>query len=365
MKVKFIDLGKQYENLRDEIIQKFDKISLSGNYVLSKELEVFEKNFASLCQTKYAIGVGNGSDALFLGLKALGIGPGDEVITVPNSFVATAWVIANTGATIRFCDVDENMNINPDLIESVISKKTKAILPVHLTGRVADMDRINFIAEKYNLFLIEDAAQAIGASYKSRKAGSFGDFGAFSLHPLKNLHVHGDGGMITTSNLELYQKIIKYRNHGLVSRDECEFWGVNSRLDEIHAGIGNIKLKYLQDWTHQYRKFAQMYIEHLKDYVIVPKIKNYEKPVFHRFMIQSLDRDNLLSFLAEHDIETKVNYPIPLHLQPAAKNLNYKLGDFPVAEDLSNKILSLPLYPEIAEDQIMYVIERIIQFCQK
>jgi len=363
--VKFVDLGKQYMSLRQEILDKFDEISNNGDYILSKEVSEFEENFAMYCGTKYAVGVGNGSDALYLSLLSLGIGPNDEVITAPNSFIATAWVIARTGARIVFCDVGDDMNIDPDLIESVISERTKAILPVHLTGRVADMDRIQTIADKHNLLVLEDAAQAIGARYKGKKAGSFGVCAGFSLHPLKNLHVHGDGGVITTNDPELYAIFKKYRNHGLINRDECEFWGINSRMDAVHAGIGNIKLKYIDKWNNRYREIAQMYTKSLNGYVNVPKLMEYEEPVFHRFMIRHPNREGLQAFLADNDIETKVNYPIPLHLQPAAKDSGYKKGDYPVTEELVDTILSLPLYPELGDDQVYYVIEKVIEFCRQ
>ena len=362
--VKFVDLGKQYLSLRQEILDKFDEISKNGDYILSKEVNEFEENFAMYCGTKYAVGVGNGSDALYLSLLSLGIGPDDEVITAPNSFVATAWIIARTGARIVFCDVGNDMNIDPDLIESVISERTKVILPVHLTGRVADMDRIQTIAEKYNLFVVEDAAQAVGAVYKNKKAGSFGIGAGFSLHPLKNLHVHGDGGVVTTNDSKLYEKLIKYRNHGLNNRDECEFWGINSRLDAVQAGIGNIKLKYLDEWNNRFREIAQVYTENLNDDVKAPQERDYEKPIYHRYIICHPDRNKLRAFLADSGVETKVNYPIPLHLQPAARDLGYKKGDYPVTEELADTILSLPLYSELGNDQVNYVIEKIIKFCR-
>ena len=361
-KVKFIDLGKQYLSLRQEILDKFDEISGSGDYILSNEVSGFEKNFATYCETKYAVGVSNGSDALYLALLSLGVGPGDEVITAPNSFVATAGVIAHTGARIVFCDVCDDMNINPDLIESVISERTKVIIPVHLTGRVAEMNGIQSIADKHKLFVLEDAAQAVGATYRNKKAGSFGVGAGFSLHPLKNLHVHGDGGIVTTNNSNLYEKLLQYRNHGLINRDECEFWGTNSRLDAVHAGIANIKLKYIEKWNSRVKEIAKIYTKNLNGYVNVPMLKEYEEPVFHRFMIRHPEREGLQDFLAENDIETKVNYPIPLHLQPAAEYLGYKKGDFPVAEELADTILSLPLYPEMEDDHVYYVIKKIIQF---
>ena len=362
--VKFTDPGKQYLSFRKEILEKFDEISKKGNYILSEEVGEFEKSFANYCGTKYSLGVGSGSDALYMILVALGIGPGDEIITAPNSFIASAWGIYRTGARIVFCDVGDDMNIDPDLIELNISEFTKGILPVHLTGKIAKMEEINCLAEKYSLFVVEDAAQAVGAIYKGGKAGSFGIGAGFSLHPLKNLNVHGDGGVITTDDSELYQKLKKFRNHGLKNRDECEFWGINSRLDSIQAGIGNIKLKTLDHHNSRIREIAKLYSKNLKEYVEVPREKKYEKPVYHRYMIRHPNRKKLQIYLAESGIETKVNYPIPLHLQPAAKYLNYKKGDFPVTEDFVETILSLPLYPEMTDDQVNYVIKKIIQFCE-
>lgn len=361
-RVKFVNLGKQYMKLRKEIIAKFDEISKQGAYILSEEVEEFEKNFAEYCGTRYAVGVGNGSDALYMSLLSLGIGPCDEVITAPNSFIATAWVIARTGARIVFVDVGEDMNIDPKLIESAISEHTKAIIPVHLTGRVADMNAIQTITDEHNLLVIEDAAQAIGAKYTGKRAGSFGICAGFSLHPLKNLHVHGDGGVITTNDNALFETLMKYRNHGLKNRDECEFWGINSRLDSIQAGIANIKLRYLDGWNARFRQISNIYTEGLKDCVIVPKVEDYEEPIYHRYMIRCSGRDDLQRFLDDNGIETKVNYPIPLHLQPAAASLGYKKGDFPVTEKMAETILSLPIYPELEDDQVYYVIEKIRQF---
>jgi len=364
MKVPFVNPGLQYQRLKNEILNKFDEISSKGAYVLGNETIKFEKNFADYCGTSYAIGVGNGSDALFFSLLALGISEGDEVITVPNSFVATAWAIANVGATVVFVDVGDDFNINTDLIVNAVSSKTKAILPVHLTGRIADMEKIQDIANEHKLHIIEDAAQAVGATYRDYKSGSFGDTGCFSLHPLKNLHVHGDGGVVTTNDEFLYKKIIKMRNHGLKNRNECEFWGWNSRLDEIHAAIANLKLEYLDDWNRRHRDIASWYTHELEGLVQTPTINNHEHPVFHRFMIQHRKRDELQAFLEEKQIQTAVNYPIPLHLQESAKYLGYKKGDFPVAEEQAKSILSIPLYPELEDFQIEYVIDAVKKFIQ-
>lgn len=361
-KVKFVDLGQQYFSHRSEILNKFDELSLGGQYVLSDELTVFEQNFSHYCGTPYSIGVANGSDALLLSMLALGVGPGDEVITAPNSFIATAWSIARTGATIVFCDVDQSMNLDPEQLPNKITERTKAIIPVHLTGRVADMNAILQIAKLYDLIVLEDAAQAVGASYHGQRAGSFGHAAAFSLHPLKNLHVHGDGGVITTSDKALYEKLLQFRNHGLSDRDTCVFWGMNSRLDSIHAGIANIKLPHLDAMNSRFRQFAKQYSDRLSPYVCVPEHTENELPVYHRYMIRHEQRNALQDYLATVGIETKINYQVPLHLQPAAAELGYSYGDFPVAEQLAQTILSLPLNYEMTSDQIEYVSEHVIRF---
>ena len=362
MKVPFVNPGLQYKELREEILSRFDRISLSGNHVLGQEGKEFEEKFANFCGAEYAVGVGNGSDALSFSLVGLGIGKDDEVITAPNSFVSSAWTIANVGAKPVFVDVGNDFNIDCNLIEESITPKTKAIMPVHLTGRIADMQRIEEIADKFNLLVIEDAAQAVGASFKDKKSGSFGDSACFSLHPLKNLHVDGDGGVITTNNLSLYEKIIKMRNHGLKNRNECEFWGWNSRLDEINASIASLKLDYIDAWNERFLEIASLYIIELSDYVEVPTYAEFEKPIFHRFIIQHNKRDELKSYLETKSVYTAINYPLPLHLHEASMGYGYKLGDFPVAEDQAKKILSLPIYPELEDSQIEYVIASVKEF---
>ena len=362
MEVKYVNLGLQYEELRKEILEKIDEIFKSGNYILTEELIKFEENFSRFCQTKYAIGVGSGTDALFLSLKALDIGPGDEVITQPNSFIATAGAIVATGAKPVFVDVRDDFNINPDLIEQAITDKTKAIIPVHLTGRPADLEPIIKIANKYNINVVEDAAQTIGARYYERRIGSFGITGCFSLHPLKNLHVYGDGGVITTDNIEIYNKIIKLRNHGLVNRDECEYWGYNSRLDVIQAAIANIKLKYIERWNETHRRIASVYRTKLQDIVQVPFDKAHEEAVYQTFVISCSNRNELKEYLLKQGIETKIHYPIPIHLQTPSKSLGYKKGDFPEAEKQAETILSLPIYSGINNEQINYIINKISAF---
>jgi len=365
MAVPYVDLSVQYRKLKQEILKKIEEIFNSGNYILTDEVKKFEENFAEYCQTKYAIGVGSGTDALFLSLKALDIKKGDEVITAPNSFIATAGAIVAANAKPVFVDVRDDYNINPELIERAITDKTKVIMPVHMTGRSADLEPIIEISKKHNLQVIEDAAQAIGAKYKEARVGSFGITGCFSLHPLKNLHIYGDGGVITTNNSEIYEKLIKLRNHGLINRDSCSLWGYNSRLDALQAGIANIKLKYIDQWNEKRRKIASFYRDNLSNLVKVPIDKVHEEPVYQVFVIRCGNRDELQKFLLQQGIDTKVHYPIPIHLQNSAKDFGYKKGDFPNTEEQAKTILSLPIYPHITKEQINAVVENIKAFTKK
>lgn len=360
--VKFVNLGAQFADLNQQITAKFIEISMQGAYILSEDVRIFEAAFAEYCDAKYAIGVANGTDALFLLLKAMNIGPGDEVITVPNSFIATAGAIVMTGATPVFVDAREDYNMNPDLINAAITKKTKAIMPVHLTGMPCDMSAILEIAQQNNLRVVEDCAQAIGATYKGTKVGAIGDGGGFSLHPLKNLHVHGDGGVITTNDAQLNNTIRQYQNHGLINRDACQFWGYNSRLDGIHAAIGTIKLKKIDQFNRRFRQIAAMYHDALKDVTHVPVIPPHCEGVFHNFVITTKRRDELQTYLLNQGVETKVHYPIPIHLQEAAQALGYRQGDFPLAEKQAQQILSLPIYPELSDEDVSWVIKSVCDF---
>lgn len=362
MKVPFVSLERQYLELRSELIAEFDRVGRSGIYIMGEALERFEREAADFCGTRFALGLANGSDALFLALKALEIGCGDEVITCPNSFIATAWTIVAAGATPIFVDAKDDYNIDPDKISNLITSKTRAIIPVHLTGRVVDMDAINAVAKKYGLLVIEDAAQALGAEYKNKRAGSLGMVGCFSLHPLKNLGVYGDGGLLTTDNEEIYRKILKLRNHGLINRDECELWGYNSRLDSLQAAFASIKLKRLDQWNSRNRAIASFYRNALKSYVWVPYDKSYEKPIYHNFVIRTPKRDALRKFLDHHGVETRIHYPIPIHLQRSAQKMKHKRGDFPVVESLAETMLSLPIYPELRDDEMHHVVETIKNF---
>ncbi|MCG2717544.1 MAG: DegT/DnrJ/EryC1/StrS family aminotransferase [Nanoarchaeota archaeon] len=364
IRVKYVNLPLQYKRIKLEIDEAIKNVLEQGIFILGPEVKEFEDRFAKYCESKYALGVANGTDALFLVMKALGIGKDDEVITVPNSFISTTASIANVGAKPVFVDVRDDYNINPELIESAVTSHTKAILPVHLTGRPAEMNSILKIAREHNLYVIEDVAQAVGAKYYGEKVGSFGTAGCFSLHPLKNLNAYGDGGVITTNDIELYDKLIKLHNHGLRSRDECEFWGYNSRLDSIQAAIVNVKLNHLDEWTKKVREIASFYQKHLSGVVKVPVDRDYEESVYHTFIIQCDKRDELQKYLLKKGIETKIHYPIPIHLQESAKHLGYRKGDFPVAESQAKRILSLPIYPELTNEQMEMVVNEVKNFYQ-
>jgi dTDP-4-amino-4,6-dideoxygalactose transaminase len=363
MQVPYINLGLQNIAIKEQLLVEFWKVMESGQFIAGEALTNFEKSFAAIAQTKYAIGVANGTDALFLSLKAIGVKEGDEVITAPNSFLASASSIALIGAKPVFADVTSDFNLDPAKVEKAITPKTKAIIAVHLTGRPAPMDELLTVAKKHNIQIIEDCAQAVGAEYKNRRVGSFGITGCFSLHPLKNIAASGDGGVITTNDEKIYNYLLKARNHGLKNRDECEFWSYNSRLDNLQAALLNVKLKHLEKWTARRREIADMYYNKLKNLqIIAPHDKPYEKAVYHTFIIQTDKRDELKTFLAERGIDTKVHYPIPIHLQEAAKYLGYKKGDFPVTEKQAETILSLPVYPELTNEQVNYIADCVIEF---
>ena len=362
MKVKFVNLGLQFESLRAEILKSIASVLESGDYILGKEVREFEKSFAEYCGTKYAIGVANGTDALFLSMIALGIKKGDGIITAPNSFISTVGAIVASGAKPIFVDVRDDYNIDPYKIEKAITRNTKGIIPIHLTGKPADMGPILDVAQKHNLYVIEDAAQAVGSIYKGKRVGSFGNTGCFSLHPLKNLNCYGDGGAITTNDQEIYEKLTKMRNHGLRNRDECDFFAYNSRLSSLQAAILNVRLKHIEKTKQRITEIILKYRKGLSDVVKVPTDKEYEKPFYHNFVIQTEKRDELQKYLYDQGIETKIHYPIPIHLQKASKKLGYKQGDFPVVERQAKTILSLPLYPELTNEQINLVIKGIKSF---
>jgi dTDP-4-amino-4,6-dideoxygalactose transaminase len=363
--VRYVDLGAQHEPLRAELLEAVSRVLKSGAFILGDEVAAFETELARYCGVKYAVSVANGTDALILSLKAIGLQPGEEVITAPNSFLASASAIALAGGRPVFADVRDDLNIDPARLEAAITPKTRALIPVHLTGRPADMEPILAIARKHHLAVIEDAAQAIGARYQDRPIGSQSNAATFSFHPLKNLNACGDGGAIITNDDAMYTYLLKARNHGLVSRDECAFWTFNSRLDAMQAAMLRVKLKHLPTWTEARRRIAAAYRAGLSNYVRVPHEQPYEYAVYHTFVVLAERRDELMRHLLERGIETKVHYPIPIHLQEAARGLGYRHGNFPVTERLAGQILSLPIYPHLSTEQQRHVIDSVRSFYER
>jgi dTDP-4-amino-4,6-dideoxygalactose transaminase len=361
MQIELINLKRQYKNLKDEINQAIEKVLENGQYILGPEVKALEKEIAEYLGVRYAIGVANGTDALVLSLRALNIGPGDEVITTPFTFFATSEAISQVGATPVFVDIDpDTYNINPDLIEEKITEKTKAIIPVHIFGQPCDMDKIMEIAKKHNLYVIEDACQAIGSEYKGQKVGTFGDVACFSFFPTKNLGGYGDGGMVVTNNKDLAEKVDILRKHGSKKKYYNEEIGYNSRLDELQAAILRVKLKYLDVWNNQRISAANKYNEllnDLSDAIKTPYKLPEVKHIYHLYCIESKKREFLMEKLKEYGIATGIYYPVPLHLQKAYANLGYKEGDLPVAEEVCRKIFAIPMYPEITDEEINYVSE--------
>lgn len=357
MKVPFVDLKKQYESIKKEIDSKISFLINNSAFILGEDLEKFEKEFSEFCNIGYCIGVSSGTDALMIALRALGIVNGDEVITVPNTFIATAEAISLTGARPVFVDInEEDYNINVDLVKEKITEKTKAIIPVHLFGQPADIKGIMDIANKNNLFVVEDACQAHGAEFESKKVGTFGDVGCFSFYPGKNLGAYGDGGAVVTNNKEIYRKILSMRSHGEVEKNKHEVIGSTNRLDNLQAGILRVKLKYLKKWNSKRRENASIYRKYLSDLkIIVPEELEGRKHIYHIFAVRLKDRDKVRKELFNRGIATGIHYPIPIHMQKAYRFLGYNKGDFPVSEMVANEILSLPMFPELSEDQIKYI----------
>lgn len=370
-KIKFLDLTKQYRSIKRDIDSAIKRVLKTGQFIGGEEVEKFEKEIAKFCGTKHAISVNSGTDALFLSLKALEIGEGDEVITSSFTFIATAEVIVSCGAKPVFVDIRENdFNIDPSKIEKAITKRTKAIIPVHLFGQMAEMDEIIRIAKKYKLYVIEDAAQAMGAEYKGKKAGTMGDLGCFSFFPSKNLGAYGDGGMVITNNKKFAEKIRLLKNHGSSNKEKYLnlILGTNSRLDAIQAAILRVKLKkYLKKWNRRRQQIAKYYNENLRGVgdIITPKILPNRTHIFHQYTIRTKYRNKLQNFLKKQGIETMIYYPIPLHLQPAFRYLGYKEGDFPKAENISKEVLSLPIYPELPKKEQDFIVKNIKEFFKR
>lgn len=356
------DFKKEYHYLKKEIDVAVISTFESGWYILGKNVAEFEKNFAGYLDAKYCIGVANGLEALQIALMALHIGKGDEVITVSNSAVATTLAITSVGATPVFVDIDEYFHLDMAKVEQAITKKTKAILPVHLFGQTVQMSKLNEIADKYNLFIIEDACQAHGATYKGKKAGSMGDIGCFSFYPTKNLGTYGDGGAIVTDDDNLYKLCKMFRNYGQTNRYEHEVAGLNSRLDEVHAAILNIKLKSLDSFVTKRNKAAGIYNEKLSNIpqIKIPKTLKDAYHAYHLYVIEAERRDELKEYLKKHEIESLIHYPIPIHKQNCYKEYNHI--SLPVTEEKSKQILSLPIHPFITEAEVHTVCTAIKNF---
>jgi dTDP-4-amino-4,6-dideoxygalactose transaminase len=364
MRVPILDLKVQYAAIRDEITRAIDEVCESQAFALGPAVAEFEKNVAAYCNSKHAIGVSSGTDALLVSLMALDIKPGDEVITTPFSFFATAGCIARLGARPVFVDVDpESYNIDPGRIEEKITEKTRAIIPVHLFGQLANMETITEIAERHNLAVIEDAAQAIGASRNGTLAGNFGDCGCFSFYPTKNLGGFGDGGLVTTNSDTLADEIRTLRDHGQKPRYFYKVVGGNFRLDGIQGAVLNVKLKYLDDWNEKRRQNAALYDSLFAGSPVgTPGIDSGNISIYHQYTITVPERDELQKYLAENGIGSAVFYPKPLHLQDCFEQLGYKEGNMPVAERLCSEVLSLPVYPELSRQEIEYVAGTVLKF---
>jgi len=372
VKVPILDLTRQYRTIRAEIDTAIQRVLESGRFILGPEVEAFEREVAEYLGVKHAIGVASGTDALLLSLKALGIGPGDGVIVPSFTFFATAGVVVNAGATPVFTDIDpKTYNIDPESVKDLFTHHPspitiRAIIPVHLYGQPADMDEIMRLAKEYDLYVIEDAAQAIGAEYKGRKVGTIGHFGCFSFFPTKNLGAYGDGGLVVTNDDKLAEKVRMLRVHGSKPKYYHHLVGTNSQLDALQAAILRAKLPHLDEWTAARQKIASRYdglLGDIKD-LAIPYRAPDRTHIFHQYTIRVLDgrRDVLREFLKERGIGTQVYYPLPLHLQPCFRHLGYKEGDLPESERASREVLSLPMFPELTEEEQGYVVQAIKAF---
>ena len=358
MKIPFLNLEPTHAAIRNEIVDAFKKTYDNNWFILGPSVESFEEEFAKYCGTDYCISCGNGLDALSIILRGYDIGDGDEVIVPSHTYIATALAVSYVGAKIVFVEPDiKTFNIDANKIEAAITKKTKAIIAVHLYGRPAEIDKIKPLCEKYNLKLIEDSAQAHGAIYNGKRTGNLGDAAGFSFYPGKNLGALGDGGAIVTNDNELAEKVRAIRNYGSIIKYHNEYKGINSRLDEMQAEFLRIKLKYLDMWNSHRQKIAKVYLESINNSkIILPHINSVDESIWHVFPVRTEYREDLINYLNNNGISTLIHYPIPIHLQIAYKDLGYKVGDFKVAETISKTVLSLPIWYGISEDELNYVV---------
>jgi dTDP-4-amino-4,6-dideoxygalactose transaminase len=366
MFVPFLDLKTQYLSIKDQVLRDVDEVFSNTAFILGPQVARFEKAFADFLGTKFSIGVANGTDSLVMSYQALGIGPGDEVIIPAHTFVATAIGVLNAGARPVLVDIDPSTYlIDYSKLEDALTPRTKAICPVHLYGRACNMDEIMSFARKHSLKVVEDAAQSHGARWKGTTTGTFGEFGSFSFYPGKNLGAYGDGGAVCTASPELNSKVRRLRNYGSEVKYEHPERGTNSRLDSAQAAILDIKLKHLAKWNAQRHAAAVRYAERLKPLesrgVVIPDVRTADEHVFHLFVIQVEDRTKVMEHLAKNEVQTGIHYPVPFYLQGGYKELEYSKGAFPVTEAVAPKILSLPMFPEITESQIDFVVEKLAE----
>lgn len=363
LEVPFVALAAQHATLHDELAATTERVLCEADFVLGREVEYFEREFARYCGCEYGIGVDSGTSALELALRAYGVGAGDEVIVPANTFVATALAVSCTGATPRLVDVNPATHtLDVALLEGAITSRTKAIMPVHLYGQPADMDPILDIARRRNLIVIEDACQAHGARYKARRVGSLGDAAAFSFYPSKNLGACGDGGMVVTNDRDAARSLQMLRNYGQEKKYHHVVRGYNRRLDTLQAALLRVKLRHLDTWNNARRSRADCYGRLLHDVALTPVPAEYSEAVWHLYVIQASDRDGLQAHLAARGIGTGIHYPIPIHLQPAYRELGYQRGDFPITERTAARILSLPMYPELSQSAVEAVAGAIRAF---
>lgn len=363
LQVPFVDLGAQRAAIADELDQAIRSVLDRTDFILGRDVALFEEAFAAYCEVKYAVGVDSGTSALEMALRAYGIGPGDEVITAANTFIATVLAIAYVGAWPVLVDVDpRTYTLDPLRLASAITPQTKAIIPVHLYGQPADMDPIMEIARQHGLIVIEDACQAHGARYKGARVGSFGHAAAFSFYPGKNLGAYGDGGMVVTNDERIAQTLQMLRNYGQSQKYRHELKGFNRRLDTLQAAVLRVKLAYLDDWNAARRAHAAHYSELLGAVVETPQVAEYAESVWHLYVIHTPHREALRAHLSSRGISVGMHYPIPIHLQPAFQDLGYRKGDFPVSERNAAEGLSLPMYAELAPETIEYVATTIVDF---
>jgi dTDP-4-amino-4,6-dideoxygalactose transaminase len=370
MKVPMLDLSEQYQGLRSEVLEVLDEVMSSSRFILGDNVKKLEQDVAKYSNVAHGIGCGNGSDAIHIALQALNVGPGDEVITTTFTFFATGGAIARAGATPVYVDIDPiTFNIDPSKVEEAITERTKAIIPVHLYGQMADMEKLAEIAKKHNLAIVEDAAQAIGAKQNGKSVGELGSAATYSFFPTKNLGAYGDGGMIVTNNDEVAETCRVIRVHGSKPKYYHHILGYNSRLDELQAAVLNVKFPHLDKWSElrreKARNYTELITEKLGDSVVTPVELEGNYHVFHQYTIRVDKRDELQQFLKDQGVATMVYYPLPLHIQPVFKELGYKEGDLPIAEKAASEALSLPMFPELKIEQQEYVVAKIAEFFGK